>query len=180
MSQRLGKAGKCLQAGDCQAAQGLLAQTKDDLDALAKSDEELAMIDDALDQIRDAKNAMTCKECDGAGCGACRAAKGEPQHVTKGGGKDWGTGVASHRGPEDKSEKGFYDSRVPQKVGAGSASVEGHARGVNRKGEVEETIKQRFESAERDAADPLTNERLPRDYREHARRYFESLRGAGQ
>jgi hypothetical protein len=48
--------------------------------------------------------------------------------------------------------------------------------GPNRKGEVREEIKSSFEASKHEAADPLTGQRLPREYREHAKTYFDAIR----
>jgi hypothetical protein len=41
---------------------------------------------------------------------------------------------------------------------------------------VQQEIKAEFESARSEQADPLTGQRLPHEYRDHAKKYFDSLR----
>ncbi len=188
MSRQLGRAGDCAKQGQCAEAKQALAQLRKDLAGMQKADAELAMLDDAMEQIREAKAGVAGKQRDGASCDACQegdAAKnggkgGSKKGIAKNGvgGRGAGVGVAQHQGPELSAKTGFFDSRVSQNVGAGAGTVEGHARGPNRKGATLEEIKERFAAADHEAADPLTNQQLPREYREQAKRYFESLRGA--
>ncbi len=49
--------------------------------------------------------------------------------------------------------------------------------GPNSKGRIREQIKAELGSAEREESDPLTDQNLPRAQREHAREYFDALRG---
>ena len=49
--------------------------------------------------------------------------------------------------------------------------------GPNSKGNIREQIKAELGSADREEADPLTDQNLPRAQREHAREYFDALRG---
>jgi hypothetical protein len=170
LAQKLGKAGECMKQGDAKGARQALDAVSEDLQAAQQSSEELAMLDDAMEQIGEAKASMNCKECQGAGCKACQ---GDP-HGPPGRGLGKGRGAGAR--PEDKTKTGLYDSKVAQNVRRGAAVIAGQAEGPNRKGEVQESIKAEFESARHEAADPLTSQRLPRDYREHAKKYFESLR----
>ncbi len=170
LAKKLCKAGECMRQGDAKAACQALDAVSEELQAAQQSSEELAMLDEAMEQIGAAKASMNCKECRGAGCKACQ---GDPHGLPgRGLGKGRGAGVR----PEDKTETGLYDSKVAQNVRRGAAIIAGEAEGPNRKGEVQESIKEQFESARHEAADPLTSQRLPRDYREHAKKYFESLR----
>ena len=61
-------------------------------------------------------------------------------------------------------------------MGRGAAAVTGQVGGANRKGQVEEEIKGQFTSARNESEDPLTGQRLPHDYREHAKKYFDAFR----
>jgi hypothetical protein len=118
---------------------------------------------------------MGCKECNGEGCKACQGG-GKSNKQGKGGdGLGHAIGGKGDR-PENENKTGFYDSQVRQNVGKGTAVVTDLVDGPSRKGEVQEEIKTQFESAKREADDPLNSQRLPRDYREHAKKYFDALR----
>ena len=62
------------------------------------------------------------------------------------------------------------------KLGAGQAYVVGDAGGANRAGEARSEIDSAIRQAKRGTAAPLTNERLPRNQREHTQEYFDAFR----
>ena len=135
------------------------------------------MLDKALDELAETKNAMDCQNCKGQGCAQCQG-QGQGQGNKKQGkpGNGLGKGRGQGNRPENENQTSFYDSSVRQNVGKGGAVLAGQVDGPNRKGEVREEIKTSFESARHEAADPLTGQRLPREYREHAKTYFDAIR----
>ncbi len=143
---------------------------------MQQSSEEMAMLDQVLDEMAEAKSSMDCKNCKGQGCAQCQ---GQGQGQAKKQGQP-GNGLGRGRGqgdrPEHENQTSFYDSNVRQNVGKGGAVVTDKVDGPNRKGEVREEIKTSFESSKHEAADPLTGQRLPREYREHAKTYFDAIR----
>ncbi len=175
MAKQLDKAAQAMQKGDTQAAEQALDQLSEQVSSLQKENDELDLINDALDQIAQAKDSMKCKECAGDGCEACEGNGGKGK---KNGppGKGMGEGQGKGDRPEEKTKTGFYDSKVKQNVGKGAAVVTDMIEGPNRKGQVAEAIKAEFEAAEQQQSDPLAGQRLPRDYRDHAQKYFDSLR----
>ena len=175
MASKLGQASNNLKKGNAKQAGNQLAQLSDQLKDTASSLEEMEMIDDSLSNIADAKNSMACKQCQGQGCAACQ---GQGQGGKKGDkpGDGLGEGLGKGRRPEKRSATQTYESNVPQKVGRGTAVITGFVEGPNRKGEIEQQVKAEFEAAKHEAADPLTSQQLPREHREHAKQYFESLR----
>jgi len=94
----------------------------------------------------------------------------------RGGGKGIGVGLGPGQGPETDPRGKFYDSNVRQQPGQGAAKVIGEADGPNRKGRVREEIQTAFSGVQPDSADALSEQRLPRDYRDHAETYFDALR----
>jgi len=197
MSDKLGKAAQAMKNGQSQEASQQLSELQDELSQMQKENQELEMIDGALDQIADAKNAMKCDKCKGAGCEHCQGGgeggadsdeDGEgggnkrDEHGKRPGrgGNEWGRGHVAKGNPGEDVKAGFYDSKVKQKVGEGAGIVTDQVEGPNRKGQVQEQIKQEFEAAKKDDTDPLTGQRLPRDYRDHAKTYFDALRDGKQ
>jgi hypothetical protein len=88
-----------------------------------------------------------------------------------------GKGTGQGEKANDLKNVRFFDSNVSQKVGQGAIEVNDFVPGANRRGEVTETIKSSFEAAAEQASDaPLAGQRLPRDYRDHAKEYFDALR----
>ncbi|HEV3023566.1 MAG TPA: hypothetical protein VGX76_13925, partial [Pirellulales bacterium] len=76
----------------------------------------------------------------------------------------------------DPNQTGFYDTKVKQKLGKGAAVVTELVDGPNVKGQVEQEVQTQFEAAKADQSDPLTGQQMPRSYREHTKKYFDSLR----
>ncbi len=176
MAQQLKTASESLNKGNSQQAADALNQLSEQIAGMQSESEELEMLDDALAEFADAKNSMACQECDGEGCAACQ-----------GGGMNLGDRFSSSdnargegRGAGDREEQrnntGSYDTQVKQNVRKGAMVVTGTADGPNRKGQVQEEIKSQFSSADQQSAEALSGQRLPHDYRDHAKGYFDSLR----
>jgi hypothetical protein len=167
MADKLGQCSKCLRQGQCDAAAKALAQMKDQMKDLQKQLDEMEMLDDAMQELAQARDRMGCKKCGGAGCEECQGPPGE------GLGKGRGTGPR----PERKTDTRSYDSQVKQKVGQGAAEVVDMVDGPNVKGDVRQQIQQQVDSARKGATDPLTGRRMPKKHGEHTKEYFDGLRG---
>jgi hypothetical protein len=185
-TQRLGQlAQQCRQCadgmkqGNSQQAQQALDQLKQQMSQLAQSQEEMQMLDQALDESAQAKMSMTGqgdKEGNEGGEPNEMAMEHRGQNARGKPGMGIGNGRGAGNRPEDKDKAGFYDSKVNQKVGKGAGVVTDLADGPNRKGEVTEEIKNAFENSRHSDDDPLTSQRLPRGYRDHAKEYFDAFR----
>ncbi len=158
MGEKLGQCAKCLQEGKAEEAMAQLEGLQANLNDMKQQLDEMEMLDAAMDEISQAKGMM--------------------QGMNKRG--DPGDGLGEGRGfgdrPEERTDVKFHDSLVKQKTGKGAAIVTGFAEGPNAKGQVTQQISAQVEAAKSDSADPLTNQRLPRDYRDHAKGYFDAFR----
>ncbi len=167
LADRLGQCSKCLRQGQLADAGGALENIQADLGDLRRQLDELEMLDEAMDQLAQARNRMVCPHCGGAGCQACQ-------------GNRPGLGIGVGRGhgnqPEEKTDSAFYDSRVRQKVGKGTANVVDLVDGPNVKGNVQQQIRQQYDAARQQPTDPLTGRQIPRKHRKHAREYFDRFR----
>lgn len=172
MAEQLGECAKCMQQGDKQGAAEAMSKLQQQLENLKQEADELEMLDDALSELDSAKDSMACKNCQGEGCAECMGGDGQGDRPGMGLGRGRGRGAR----PEEKTDTGFYDTKVQQKKGKGAALVAGYVDGPNMAGQVEQEIQTQFESAKSDEADPLTGQQLPRSYREHAKKYFDSFR----
>ncbi len=169
MAVKLGEAGKAMQQKNIPQAQAALQQLAHDLSQTQQEMAEMAMLETTLDEIDDAKAAMNCPNCGGAGCELCRHdANGSIDHGRSVGGE--GTR------PEAIKDTKFYDSKVKQDIGKGAALITGLVNGPNVKGQSVEEIKSQVEAAKHDSADPLTGQRLPREERDHVQQYFDAFR----
>ncbi len=171
MATKMGECAQCMKQGDAKAAAAALAQMQGALSEMAQS-AEAGLLDDALAELAEAKEAMGCKECDGQGCETCRnGGLRKMRHSLKP-----GRGHKDADRPEEDIRAGLYDTKVRQQVGAGAVSVTGRIDGPNSKGRVEQEIQSQLQAARGSAADPLADTKMPRGYREHARTYFDVLR----
>lgn len=174
LAEQLKKAGEQMKKGEGKQAAETLEQTAKQFEQMGEKLDEMEMLDQALDQVADAKNAMACKECEGEGCKACQGGHANDPL----GGNDLmpGVGIGGNRRGDGKAAASFVDSHVKQTVGKGAGVVTGEADGANRKGRVQEEIRGAFSSAEQQTAEALSSQRLPHDYRDHAKKYFDALR----
>jgi hypothetical protein len=185
MAAQLGQAAQSLNEGDAEAAAEALQGLGDQLAGLEQNLQEMEGLDAALEGIAECKKAMACGQCNGEGCAHCQGGDGGnwEKHFGKlglerhrGGGKGIGVGLGPGLGKETNPDGKFYDSAVKQQPGVGAAKVVGEAGGANRKGVVRQEIQTEFTEADQNSAEALSDQRLPHDYRDHARDYFDSLR----
>lgn len=160
------------------AAAQQLAELAQSLEGMQRDLEALRRAQSVLDQLADAKRAMSCAQCQGQGCAQCQGAgasalqSDQVRQVdnARGGGRG-----AGRRG-EERGDSGFYDSRVAADPKAGESVRIGDAGGPNKAGRSLETIKAELQSDLAKPPDALDEVPLPRDQRENARQFFEKLR----
>jgi hypothetical protein len=166
MANKLGECKQALQQGNPKDAAKALEEMQACMGDMQQQLEEMQMLDDAMQQIAQAKDQMVCPFCGGAGCEKCN---GKP-----------GMGLGKGRGegdrPESKTKTSSYDSNVKQKVGPGTARVVDLVDGPNIKGNVESQIQQEFDSTRRGSTDPSTGRQIPKKLSQHAKEYFDNLR----
>ncbi len=176
MRNQFKQASDAMKKGDAKQAADAMARLSEQLEGMQKDLDEMAMLDSTLEEMADAKNAMACKECNGEGCAACQGKNGKLTDMWSRRDMGTGEGRASGRRPENKNDTNLYDSQVKQNVRKGASVFAGTADGPNRKGQVQEDIKNQFSNAEQQTTEALSDQRLPHDYRDHAKKYFDSLR----
>ena len=163
MAKQMGECAKCMQNGDAEKAMEALDGMQTELEALQAQLEEMELLDEALDEIAQARQNMNRRGGEGM----------------DGDGDGLGEGQGRGDRPEERTDVRTFDSTVKQKTDRGKAVVTQLIDGPIERGEVEQEIKEQIESARAEATDPLTDQKLPRDYREHAQRYFELFREGG-
>jgi DNA repair exonuclease SbcCD ATPase subunit len=169
MASMLGQAGKSTQEGNMQQAQAALAQMSQSLAQTQQEIAEMQMLETTLDEIDGTKMAMNGMNANGQGMDSDRrGGKSFSDHgLAKG---------AEGDRPETAQDTKFYDSKVKQDIGKGSAVITGLVEGPNSKGQAVEEIKSQMEAAKHDSADPLTGQVLPRQQRDHVQQYFDAFR----
>jgi ABC-type transporter Mla subunit MlaD len=185
LADKLGDIAKALQEGDSKAAGEKLDELAQDLDQLQEQLDQIENLNEVLDQLADAKNAMKCEQCGGAGCKACEGSgkegegkdgEGKGKGKKKGKGRGLGAGQGEGERPEEETDKSFYDTRVNADAKAGEAVRVGDAGGNNVAGKSKEAVKEAIQGALAKDPDALEDVNLPRDQREHAKQYFEKFR----
>jgi hypothetical protein len=176
LANKLGQCAQCMKQGDGQQAAEALKQAQNAMNEMKKQLDEMKMLDEAMEQLAQAKDKMNCKKCGGKGCGMCQGlGDGE-------GDKDAppGMGLGKGRGegprPEAKTDTNSYDSHVRQKIGKGSATIEGMVEGPNMKGNVQNQIQEQVDSVRRGNTDPLSSRQIPKKYGEQVKEYYDSFR----
>ncbi|NUQ65228.1 MAG: hypothetical protein HUU20_22405 [Pirellulales bacterium] len=166
LAQKLGQCSQCLKDGQFQNAGEMLNQLQQGLGDLEERLQELEMLDEAMNQLAQAREQMNCPNCGGLGCEQC---EGRP-----------GFGMGKGRGqgdrPEAETDSNFYDTKPPLKTGPGAAFVVGEVNGPNLKGDVRQEIQEQIQAARQQETDPLTGQQMPRKHRQHAKEYFDSFR----
>ena len=71
IASQFGKACDALEKGDGRSAAAELSELADQLDQLQSEMGQLETLDQLMDEIAAAKDAMGCSECMGEGCTAC-------------------------------------------------------------------------------------------------------------
>ncbi|MCI0357585.1 MAG: hypothetical protein L0211_03755 [Planctomycetaceae bacterium] len=189
LADKLGQIAQAMKEGDAKAAAEKLDELAQDLDKLQEQLDQIENLNEVLDQLADAKNAMKCEQCGGAGCKACEGGgkegegkdgegegKGKGKGKNKGKGKGLGAGQGEGERPEEETDKSFYDTKVNADAKAGEAVRIGDAGGKNVSGKSKEAVKEAIQGALAKDPDALEDVNLPRDQREHAKQYFEKFR----
>ncbi|HEX5033295.1 MAG TPA: hypothetical protein VFW62_02330, partial [bacterium] len=184
LADKLGQCAKCLkEGGDPQQAMEQLDQLAQDMEAMQEQLDQLENLNDVLDQLADAKEAMKCQNCQGAGCKECQG-DGKEGKDGKGKGKGNGKGdfaqgeegIGEGLRDEEKTDKGFYDTKVAADPKAGESVRIGDAGGKNKAGVSRESIKEAVQASLAKEPDALEDVTLPRDQREHAKQFFDKFR----
>jgi hypothetical protein len=163
VANKLGQCAQCLRDGQLDAAADALGQLQANLQQQLG---EMEMLNEAMEQLRQARNQMNCPQCGGAGCEACQ---GPP-------GMGMGAGRGQGPRPEAEDETAMYESQVRQKPGEGAAVITELVEGPNVKGDAKEEIRQEYDAARRATTDPLTNRNIPRKHQAHVKEYFNRFR----
>jgi len=162
LAKKLGECAKCMKNGQMDQAMAEMDGMKGQLKQMQAELEEMDMLDDAMKQLGECKNACMNP-------GDMMAQDGPP-------GMGMGKGRGKGQRPEDRTKTGTYSTTVKQKVTNGSQIITGFVEGQNIKGDVQQDIQTQLTEMEASEADPLSGQQLPRAVREHAQEYFDKVR----
>jgi len=169
LAGQLKECSECCKEGQMGEAQQAMKQLADNLGQLQQESDQLAMLDETLDQIAQCRSEMCCPECEGAGCKAC-------QGQQAGGGLEAGKGHVPGGSRAKEPDVAFHDSRVPQKVTKGPMAIVQYVEGPHRRQEADKIIKDQLEAARHSQTDPLTDQHIPRKHRRHTQEYLDRFR----
>ncbi len=179
LANKMSECANCLKAGDGKQAAQQLEQLAKDLQQMQDQLQNLQTLDQMMNEIADAKSAMHCEQCGGAGCEACQgggqAMLGGDMFSEKPG-RGLGEGRGMGERPETETETGGYRTRVGADPRQGEAIRVGDASGPNVAGKSREEIKAEIAGSYSEDPDPVNQQHLPKREREQTREYFELLR----
>lgn len=184
MADKLGKAAQQLKEGnpgEQKAAAENLQEMADELQEMQDQLAEMEGLDEMLDELEDAKNAMNCDKCNGAGCKACQGKGNRPGEGQGDGENDGppGEGLGKGQGkgarPEEENATKGYNARERGKVGKGKSQRTGDADGPNIPGRAKQATSEEVTASLAQDPDPIDDIALPRDQRNHSKEYFEKL-----
>ena len=175
MAQQLQKSAESMENGQPEDAASQLAEMASELQDMEAELDELATLDEMMDEIADAKAAMREGEMNDMYSSLDGAMDQFGDMSNDGLGQGEGFGYR----PEEETETGEYEARERAKPKAGEAVRIGDADGPNRSGITLEGVKQQIITALNNEADPLTDQRLPKMQQDHVREYYQRL-GQGE
>ena len=188
MAQKLQKCSNCMKEGNGQPKQGQQqgqsadqqgnqpsdADIQNAIESLEDMEDMMKDLQDDMDELQDLEDIMQDIEAAKNNCNGCEGGQGK-----KPGWNDWAKGAGPGGGKREKgeTETGTFKSRVKGKLQKGETVVTGQADGKNITGKSISEVREIAESSMNKKSDPLENQKLPKSQREHAREYFEQLRG---
>lgn len=174
MAGKLNQAQDALQKGDMKKAAEALGMTEKQLNEMAKNLQELESLDGAMADLQDAKNGMTGdglnslgESLEGMGSGSRRMGNGQ-----NGSGRGRGRGDR----PEAPDATAEYTTKVKQQLQKGKAFATGTAPPTAPiKGQSVIDIQGEIAAATGNAADALSNQKVPRNVEKHIKMYFDQV-----
>jgi hypothetical protein len=174
MAQKLDAAQKAMQKGDMKKAAEALGTTQQQLAEMAKNMKELESLDSALADLQDAKNGLNGDGLNQLGdtLDGLGLRNGMRQNGQNGSRRGRGAGDR----PEAPDNTALYTTKVKQQLKKGKAIAEGTApSNTPVKGVSVIDIQGEIDAAAGNAADALTNQKVPRNIEKHIRGYFDQI-----
>jgi hypothetical protein len=176
LANQLGQAQQKMSQGDMQKAAEALGMTQKELEQMAQAAQEMEALDSAMADLQEAKDGMAGDALNQLGQqleGMNRLGQGN----RPGNGNGLGRGRGQGDRPEAPDNTSGYDSRVKQQITKGKVIPGGFASPAKQiKGESILEIQGNVEAAAGAAAEALTDQKIPSDYKKHVQGYFDKLR----
>lgn len=177
LAANLGAAGSQGSGTQGQAASGAsqaagLSAASQQLSQMEALQQELAQLDSAMADLNAAQDQLgnNCSACNGTGM-----INGQPCGACMGSGRGMGPKPGQGRGgvaPEQQTAIRRVKKRTDVKTRQGSIISQRFIDGEQYKGEVSQAFVETAISAQRDAADAIARERIPRQYHKPLKEYF--------
>ncbi len=175
MAQKLGDASKAMKEGKTGEAMAKLQELQEELGDLQEELEKLDALDEALGDLEGLKDQMLNDLANKDGQGDGQDGQGDGEGDQPGDGLGRGQGIGDR--PEEKTDYSTTETKAKgQQHKGGKSVVIGDAKGPNQKGDVLTDITAAIEAGKSDDSDPTQGQPLPKAYKEHAKKYFESIR----
>lgn len=135
---------------------------------------ELPLLGQTESQLRQAHDQLNCRRCGGRGCNACQGGGEQAAAISSAAGDRPGAWNA----PPARQPPTYqaFDAQTPQQVRRGQAMVIETAPSANRRGRVEQTIREQTAAVRHGETEPPPTVKMSRAQREQTREYFERLR----
>jgi len=174
MAGKLNEAQEALQKGDTKKAAESLGMTEQQLSEMAKNLQELESLDSALADLQDAKNGMTGDNMNALGESLNGLGMGNGNRRNGQNGMGRGRGAGDR--PEAPDQTSEYTTKVRQQLRKGKAFADGTAPpSTPIKGQSVIDVQGEIAAASGNAADALTNQKVPRNIEKHIRGYFDQI-----
>jgi hypothetical protein len=176
MAQQLGQAAQQMSKNDMKKAAEALGMSQKELEQMAKNASELETLDQALADMQEAKNGMADDSVNQIGeqMDAMQAMMGGRR---PGNGNGLGRGRGQGDRPEAADQTAGYSTKVKQQITKGKAVLEGLG-GFSKQSKGESFIVEQevIQEASGQAAEALTNQKVPKNVQKHVLGYFEQVR----
>jgi myosin heavy subunit len=173
LADQLSKAGQQLNQNDLKKAAEQLGMTQKQMEEMAQQMQELQSLDSALAELQDAKDGMNGADMPNSFGDNLGQFGGNRR---RNGGQGLGRGRGQGDRPEAEDDVRLYDTKAKSQMQKGKAVVEGFAPpSTQKKGESVIAIQQEIETASGNAADALTNQKVPKSVEKHVRGYFDLI-----
>lgn len=173
MAQKLGEAQDALEKGDMKKAAQSLGTTEKQLAEMARNLQELEALDGALADLQEAKNGMAADGMNAIGESLDSMGMGRNR---RGGQNGFQRGQGQGDRPEAPDKTSEYTTKVRPQIGKGKAVVDGTAPSNSPlKGQSVIDIQGEIAASAGNAADALTNQKVPRNIEKHVRGYFDQI-----
>ncbi|GAC1449948.1 MAG: hypothetical protein NVSMB9_34100 [Isosphaeraceae bacterium] len=174
MAAKLGEAQEALQKGDMKKAAQSLGMSEKQLSEMARNLQELQALDGALADLQDTKNGMTGDGMNMLGEAVDGNLLGSGQRGNSQNTMNRGQGQGDRAEAPDKTSQ--YTTRVKQQFGKGKAIADGTAPpNTPVKGRSFIDVQGEMATVTGNAADALSNQKVPRNIEKHVRGYFDQI-----